>query len=702
MSNNNNNDDDVDLLKIVELRLQLGYSEDDQENDQSKQTQDDHDGGSSSRSPPAPSLAATAAVPPLIPTSTTTSGYLARESSATASIETAGDLELVELTQTNGTILPMGDNNSHDRTTDDAHLPLHTIPMRQPEYFGQPQTCPGAYAVVGPCFATDRQNHSNAGRNTGTNEEGLDNWVEEIADNDVIAHPIDDEQQIDLLPNAVPLPTNQKSKAYYWRQKLLCFLSVEINVALFASKQGNRNQLPNQNGSIPIPASPVEVATAQTFLESLNLPQYTQKALANSRSPQSKAYQWLVNNINNQSFTQPDLPKWRLIQRFAMATFYYSTRGDYWVKRRGWLDWETNECSWEQILISANFSFSPDLCCNKMGEIKALSFWYANNMEGTIPPEISLLAKSLQSIEVNRQLQLKGTIPTELGLLTKLTQLKLFVTNIDGSIPTEIGQLESLQLLKVDLTPIHGHIPSEIGQLYNLLTLVVGRADLTGSVPEVIHNTKQLRSLSLLSQSSGSVLSIPSELGVLTELKRLQLRDWTNQGTIPSELGQLTKLTTLDLHGNSISGFMPREVFELTELTIFELGSNQLQGTLPPALFSKLSHLKFIYINDNLFSGTVPTDVGQLSDLRKLEMQSTALSGTLPTEILMLEHLENLVVTDTSLSGSIPEELCDRMYQQEVKCYGPPPCKVFRVNTSTTACHGTSLCGCDCGPCKLN
>ncbi|CAB9508487.1 Leucine Rich Repeat [Seminavis robusta] len=713
-NNNNNHNEDVDHKKTAELRLKPGNSENCQEKDASKQTQDDHD-GSFSRSSPSPNLAATAATSPL-PTSTTTSDFdimkIVRERADAAHIETAGDLELVELTQKFGTTLPMGDN-SHDRTTDDAHSPLHTIPMRQPEYFGQPQTCPGAYAVVGPCFANHSVNHSNAGSNTGTSEGGFYNLIQEIADNEVIAHPIDDDQQIDLLPNAVPLPTNQRSRAYYWRQKLLCSLSAEVIVAFLAvsitvlifvvtsSKKGSTNQLPNQKGSIYIPENPVEAAaTAQTLLESLNLPHYTQEALTNSRSPQSKAYQWLVNNINNQTFTQPDLPKWRLIQRFVMATFYYSTRGDYWVQRRGWLDWETNECSWEQIFLKR--TFSPDLSCNEMGEIKALVFWNANSMDGTLPPEISLLGKSLQSIEVNRQLQLKGTIPTEFGLLTKLTQLLLTITNIGGSFPTEFGQLQSLQVLHLVGTPIHGHIPSEIGRLRNLSTFAVATADITGSVPEVVSNAMHLRSLKLSSRRSGTVMSIPSEIGNLTELKRLDLADWNLHGTIPDQLGKLEKLTSLALSGNSVSGTIPPALLGLKNLGHLYFRFNQLQGTLPPALFSKLSHLRFIFINDNMFSGNVPTEVGQLSDLRTLELQNTNISGILPTEILMLENLTSLVVTDTSLSGSIPEQLCDRMYQQEMKCFGHPQCKVLRMKTNTTVCHGTSLCGCDCGACKLN
>ncbi|CAB9504926.1 expressed unknown protein [Seminavis robusta] len=700
MSDNSNNNvngsdnDDVDLLKIVEWRLRQGSAESGEEEEETAAASDAPSSYFASSATSSP--AATGAAPP-------------PPTSATTSVNHKG-----------------------------CQVPQQTILSRQTEYSRQQQRNPGAYAVGGPCLANFRENHSNS--HAGTSEEGLDNWVEEIGDDKIIAHPIDDDQQTGLLPNAEPVPSNARSRAY-WRQKLICSLSAEIIVAFLilsivvlifvvTSKQGNRNRLPNQIGSSRLPANPVEAATTQTFLESLNLPQYTQKALANSRSPQSKAYQWLVNNINNQTLAQPDLPKWRLIQRFSMATFYYSTRGDYWVKHRGWLDWETNECSWEQLFMDD--TFSPDLCCNEMGEIKALAFWQANNMEGTIPPEISLLGKSLQSIEIIRQLGLKGTIPTVVGLLTQLTRLLLSVVNIDGSFPTELGQLQSLQLLQFHRTPIQGHIPSEIGRLRNLSTVIVGRANITGSVPidlyklpglqsllilncpgleteyilqEIISNTRQLRFLMLSSQSVGTVLSIPSEIGTLTELTLLHLQDWNFHGTLPGEIGKLSKLTHLHLGGNSISGTLPPILLEFTNLVFLHLGSNKLEGTIPPNLLSILTNLQALHLNDNLLVGTIPTEVGQLSDLRQIELQqNTNLSGTLPrTELLSLKKLTNLVVTETSLSGSIPEELCDRMHHQEKQCYGSLLCAVVPVNSSTTVCQGTFLCGCaDCAPCELD
>ncbi|CAB9501784.1 Leucine Rich Repeat [Seminavis robusta] len=566
-----------------------------------------------------------------------------RADAARLELETAGDVELVQVAEKE---IDNNNNNNYDSTAEDAQMPQQTILTRQPGYScRQLQWIPGAYPVDGPFLANDRSN-------TGTSEEGLDNWVEEIADDEIIAHPIDDDQQIDLLPNAEPLPTDQRSRQY-WRQKLLCSLSAEIIVALLVvsiivlifvltSTQGNRNQLQNQNESIHIPANPVEVATEQTFLESLNLPHYTQEALANSRSPQSKAYQWLVNNINNQTFfTQPDLPKWRLAQRFALATFYCSTRGDYWVKHRGWLDWETNECSWEQIFW--NLTFSPDLSCNEMGEIKALVFWNANNLEGTLPPEIFLLGNGLQTLQISGNAELSGTLPTEIGLLTNLTMMSFGLSGLSGSLPTELGCLQYLTSLRVTHSHISGPLPSELGNLLNLTDLTLINTALTGT--------------------------FPMNLGELSELFVLFLEDWNIKGTLPVEIKKVTNLALLTLQNCSISGTFPRVLSELPNLAQLKLGSNHLNGRLPPHLLSELTKLQVLSIKDNLFSGSIPTEIGVLSSLKQLELQNTYLSGTIPTELHALDNLTSLVLKNTLLSGRIPDKLCSKLYKERFQCF---------------------------------
>ncbi|CAB9528801.1 leucine rich repeat [Seminavis robusta] len=532
------------------------------------------------------------------------------------------------------------------------------------------------------------------------------------------------------------LPKHRSKK--HWRQRLLRVLSLEINVFLLAvmailliilavsngghtssnSSQPNVIEMPPRNPSTPQLATMPTMAPT-TFLESL--PEYSLSAMERAQSPQSKAYQWLISNQNSSQ----ELPRWRLTQRFALATFYFSTRGDHWVSHRGWLDWATNECNWEQVYVLPNST--PEMTCNEKGEITVVTIERTNNLEGTIPPEISLLGNSLESFMLYRQLTLTGSIPTEVGLLTKLTRLLLSVTSIIGTLPTELGLLQDLEEITIlESHRISGSLPSELGKLVRLSALHVARTNLAGLVPveifqlhglryltieecpglitecaleQVVCNMQQLVSFSLSSRSFGAAISIPSEIGNLTELQLLRLHDWRIHGALPSELGKLTKLVALDVSGNSIFGTLPHELFALTYLYSLLVGSNQLEGTLPLDLFTNLARLEYLNMNGNHFSGTVPTEVGLLSSLVKLELQNTSLSGTIPTELVALENMTSLAIKNTSLSGSIPEELCEKLYQKQWQCHQVAPCQLLPVKTNTSECHGTGLCGCDCGPC---
>ena len=55
-------------------------------------------------------------------------------------------------------------------------------------------------------------------------------------------------------------------------------------------------------------------------------------------------------------------------------------------------------------------------------------------------------------------------------------------------------------------------------------------------------------------------------------------------GSIPSEIGYLTNLIKLNLYGNQLTGSIPPEIGNLINLTRLRLGYNQLTGEIPESI----------------------------------------------------------------------------------------------------------------------
>lgn len=106
------------------------------------------------------------------------------------------------------------------------------------------------------------------------------------------------------------------------------------------------------------------------------------QALVNPGTPQYSAYQWLAYNNSNLELYSDE----RKIQRYSLATLYYSTNGDEWENNTGWLS-DRNECEWWS-------GDSLGEICSSNGAIVKLDL-RENNLVGKIPVEISLLADSI-------------------------------------------------------------------------------------------------------------------------------------------------------------------------------------------------------------------------------------------------------------------------------------------------------------------
>jgi hypothetical protein len=130
-----------------------------------------------------------------------------------------------------------------------------------------------------------------------------------------------------------------------------------------------------QDPTTPVPTTPVPTTQEEAFLNELLSPVSSDdgEALRNTSTPPNKALEWLADDTNLESYSDETI-----IQRYALATLYYSTKGDSWDDNTLWLD-SVEECSgWFE------------LSCTTSGTLTVLGLRW-NNLEGTVPPEIGLL-----------------------------------------------------------------------------------------------------------------------------------------------------------------------------------------------------------------------------------------------------------------------------------------------------------------------
>ncbi|KDP26784.1 hypothetical protein JCGZ_17942 [Jatropha curcas] len=151
---------------------------------------------------------------------------------------------------------------------------------------------------------------------------------------------------------------------------------------------------------------------------------------------------------------------------------------------------------------------------------------------------------------------------------------------------------------------------------------------------------------------------IPSELGTLVYLRRLNLHNNNFYGSIPAELFNATSLHSLFLYGNNLSGPLPPSICNLPRLQNLDLSNNSLSGPLPENL-NNCKQLQRLVLARNKFSGEVPAGIWpELYNLIQLDLSSNELNGSIPNDLGELKSLSNtLNLSFNHLSGRIPKSL---------------------------------------------
>jgi Leucine-rich repeat (LRR) protein len=97
---------------------------------------------------------------------------------------------------------------------------------------------------------------------------------------------------------------------------------------------------------------------------------------------------------------------------------------------------------------------------------------------------------------------------------------------------------------------------------------------------------RKLESVALWLDDNKITGTIPTEIGLLTELASISLTNATLRGPIPTELGKLSGLRRLWLYSNKLTGSIPAELNHLSGLEVLQVHNNSLNGAMPQGICS--------------------------------------------------------------------------------------------------------------------
>nr|ABN10013.1 Xa21-like protein [Triticum turgidum] len=352
-----------------------------------------------------------------------------------------------------------------------------------------------------------------------------------------------------------------------------------------------------------------------------------------------------------------------------------------------------------------------------MSSLDFLNFG-SNQLSGSLPQDIGSILPKLRVFSVFYN-KFEGQIPASLSNISCLEQVFLHGNIFHGRIPSNIGQngylsvfvvgnnelqatgsrdwdfltslanCSSLFIVDLQLNNLSGILPNSIGNLSQKLeTLQVGGNQISGHIPSDIGKLSNLRKLFLFQNRYHG--EIPLSLGNMSQLNKLTLSDNNLEGSIPATIGNLTELILLDLSFNLLSGKIPEEVISISSLAVFlNLSNNLLDGPISPHV-GQLASLAIIDFSWNKLSGAIPNTLGSCAELQFLYLQGNLLNGEIPKELMALRGLEELDLSNNNLSGPVPEflerfQLLKNLNLSFNHLSGPVPYKGIFSNPSTVS-----------------
>jgi len=202
----------------------------------------------------------------------------------------------------------------------------------------------------------------------------------------------------------------------------------------------------------------------------------------------------LASNANNND--DANKKSTQLLQRYALATIYYSTTENGEWGRCAPLSSATatpcdndehrylssaNHLSWEGINGKNGLVTWLDL--NTKNLSNCLSKDDNHNVEyDMLPMELTLLSPSLELLWLHSN-PICGNLPSFIGEFTNLQSISVYSTNMSGTIPSSLYQIEKLASIRLYKSNFEGRISEDIRNLKNLKWFWIHENQFTGKMP---------------------------------------------------------------------------------------------------------------------------------------------------------------------------------------------------------------------------
>ena len=335
-------------------------------------------------------------------------------------------------------------------------------------------------------------------------------------------------------------------------------------------------------------------------------------------------------------------------------------------------------------ILSANMTSMLRVC---------LSF---NELTGRIPGEILVKMKSLVKIQLCCQKEegLFGEIPNDIGNLTDLQVLSLGENKLNGSIPKSIRKLRKLWFLDLETAE---HLNSGIENVFNLSSLQymhLSLAGITGTLPDEfgLYFPAMVECLLPGNHFTGN---IPSTMGSMTNLTRLNLAGNKFSGQIPRSIGSLPALEIADFGYNSLTSLEKGIMFKSQSLEVVILARNRQLNMSFDALLEAIrpinGSLRILNVSNCHFYGPILDKLWDFNHLISVDLSGNNLCGEVPAPTLNMLFLIAFDVSANNLSGQIPQisllslnvlDVSNNPYMHETKRWGTLP-KYMKVDFTT-------------------